>query len=129
MKLSKTELLNKFTCLSKFQNQKWFSEEATRHDCNYKELPLKAALHLIKDTIEFIERTKFSNRWEEGFSTKVRLKQIEDLLRHFCEDTDHEKVIRGTALSPQSLLPQSPPMHSKRVSKKAKPGKDRVHQP
>ena len=131
MELSKTELLNKFNCLSKFQDQKWFSEEAIRADCNHKELPLKAAFHLIRDTIEFIDRTKFSSRWEEGFSTKVRLKQIEDLLRHFCEDTDHEKAIKGDLVSPRSLHHQDQPLtiHSPLKPKKVRPERDRVPLP
>jgi hypothetical protein len=98
MNLSKLELLNKFECLNKFKDQKWISEEAIKADCNFKEIPLKASKALIDDTIGFIERTKFTNRWEEGFSVKIRLMQIKALLDHFCEDSDHEKTLKGSNL-------------------------------
>jgi hypothetical protein len=100
MKLSKFELIDKFPQLNKFKNQKWMEEEAIKHDCNYKELPLKAAFEMINETIEFIEKTKFSNRWEEGFSIKARLNQIKDLLLHFCDDTIEEKALKGENISP-----------------------------
>lgn len=105
MKLSKEELIKKFPCLQKFQDQKWMAEEAVKHDCNYKELPLKSALKLIEDVLEFIERNKFSNKWEEGFSVKTRLNQVKDLLAYFCSDTQEERVIKGTDISPH---PQDP---------------------
>jgi hypothetical protein len=96
MYLSKKELLIKFPQLEKFKNQKWLEEEAIKSDCNYKELPLKAALELINDVIIFIDRTKFNSNWEAGFSTKTRLEQIRNLLQFFCEDNILEKTIKGT---------------------------------
>jgi hypothetical protein len=101
MKLSPNELLNKFKCLEKFKDQKWLSEESIKEDCNYKQLPLKAALALIQEIISFIETTKFNSRWEEGFSIKIRLQQMNDLLLFFCEDTIEEKTRKGTNLRPQ----------------------------
>ena len=98
MKLGRKQLLEKFKVLEKFKDQKWLSDEAVKGDCNYKELPLQAAFCLINDMIEFVERTKFNNRWEEGFSTKIRLEQIRDLLAFFCEDTEEEKSRKGTNL-------------------------------
>lgn len=98
MRLDPKSLLEKFKSLEKFKDQKWFSEEAMKDDCNYKELPLKVTLVLIGDMLEFIEKTKFSSRWEEGFSIKVRLQQIKDLLTYFCDDTEDEKTRKGTNL-------------------------------
>jgi hypothetical protein len=98
MRLSRDSLLKKFSCLEKYKNQNWFSEEALKDDCNHKELPLRVALVLIQETIKFCDETKFSNRWEEKFSTKVRLQQIQDLLLSFCEDTEEEKTRKGTNL-------------------------------
>lgn len=100
MNLSIDELIEKFPELSKFKDQKWMAEEAIKHDCNYKELPLKAAFSMIKDVIYFIDKTKFTSDWEEKFSVKIRLKQIEKLLSYFCEDTQEEKAIKGTDISP-----------------------------
>ena len=101
MKLQPSDLLRKFPCLNKFKDQKWFSEEALSSDCNYKELPLKACLLLIKDMLEFIEKTKFTSRWEEGFSLKIRLQHAESLLLFFCEDSEKEKTLKGTNLLQQ----------------------------
>lgn len=98
MKLSINELLLKFPCLNKFKDQDWFSEEAIRHDCNHKELPMKVALVLIQDMLDFIEKTKFNSRWEEGFSLKIRLQHVQDLLSFFCEDTEEEKTVKGSNL-------------------------------
>jgi hypothetical protein len=98
MKLTSQELIKKFKSLEKFKDQKWFSEEAVKDDCDYKKLPLKAALALITDILAFIEKTKFNNKWEEGFSIKVRLQQMQDLLFFFCDDTEEEKTKKGSNL-------------------------------
>jgi hypothetical protein len=98
MKLSKEELIIKFPQLEKFSNQKWLSDEAIKPDCNYKELPLKATFEMIKELLNFIEKTKFSSNWEMGFSVKNRIKQIESLLSHFCDNTIEEQAIKGTNL-------------------------------
>lgn len=95
MELSKEELLEKFPVLNKFKDQDWISAASITQKANLKELPLQAAFAMIKDTIEFIERTKFNSRWEEGFSVKIRLQQIESLLKHFCEETEVEKTLKG----------------------------------
>lgn len=100
MKLSKEELIRKFPQLKKFQDQRWISDEAVKHDCNYKKFPLIATFELIKESLSFIETTKFSNNWEAYISIKVRLQQIEDLLLHFCEDTEQEKTIKGENINP-----------------------------
>jgi len=105
MRLSKPELLSKFKNLEKFKDQKWFSEEAIKSDCNYKELPLKAAKELINEIISFTETTKFSSNWELCFSVKTRLNQIKDLLDYFCEDTEQEKTLKGTNLHQQDPNP------------------------
>lgn len=96
MKLSPRELMLKFPCLNKFKDHEWFSEEAVKWGCNYKELPMKITLVLIQDMLHFIEETKFNSRWEEGFSLKIRLQHARDLLSFFCEDTEEEKTIKGT---------------------------------
>jgi hypothetical protein len=101
MKLSKISLINKFKNLEKFKDQKWFSEESLKSDCNYKELPLHAAKVLINDMILFTKKTKFSNTWELCHSVKIRLEQIRDLLDHFCEENDHEKTLKGSNLHQQ----------------------------
>ena len=95
MKLSKGELLRKFPELEKFKDQKWISEEAIKHDCNYKELPLKAALVMVKELKEFCQITRFKSSWEKCFSVEHRIDQIESLLLYFCEDTVEEKTIKG----------------------------------
>jgi hypothetical protein len=95
MKLSKEELIKKFPCLNKFKDQKWLSDESIKHDCNYKELPLKSALELINEIIEFSEKTKFSSNWEICFSIKKRLEQAKDLILYFCQDSSEEKFIKG----------------------------------
>jgi hypothetical protein len=98
MELSKEELTKKFSILKKFENATWFSEEAIKDDCNHKELPLKATLALIEDLLDFIHKTKFKSNWEACFSMEVRLKQIKNLLCHFCEETEEEKTIKGSHL-------------------------------
>src|ERR1700761_1766483 len=87
MRLSKAELLKKFPELNKFKDQKWMEEESIKSDCNYKELPLQAAFIMIQNVMDFAESGKFSNNWEFSHSVKIRLKQIRDLLKHFCKDT------------------------------------------
>lgn len=104
MKLDKIALINKFKNLEKFKDQKWFSDEAMKSDCNYKELPLHAAKVLIDDMILFTEKTKFSSTWELCHSVKIRLIQIQDLLNFFCEDTLHEKTLKGTILHQQDTI-------------------------
>jgi hypothetical protein len=99
MKLGKLALINKFKNLEKFKDQKWFSEEALKSDCNYKELPLHAAKMMIKDMIKFCEQTKFNSTWELNFSVKIRLIQLQDLLDHFCDQTDYEKTLNGSNLN------------------------------
>jgi len=98
MKLDRESLLRKFPLLLKYKDQSWFSEESIKHDCNHKELPLRIAFLLIKDTIDFIEKTKFNNRWEEGHSIKIRLQHAQEVLSFFCEDTEEEKTMKGTNL-------------------------------
>jgi len=100
VKLSKQELINKFPHLEKFKDQKWMAEEAIKSDCNYKELPLKAAILMIGELKEFCHSTRFGSAWEKCFSIEHRLKQIECLLAHFCEDTLEEKALKGTDLIP-----------------------------
>ncbi len=98
MKLDKDSLLRKFPLLLKYKDQAWFSEESIKHDVNHKELPLRVAFLLIQDTIEFIEKTKFRNNWEAGFSIKIRLQHAKEVLSFFCEDTEEEKTIKGSNL-------------------------------
>lgn len=98
MKLTPDLLMAKFPCLNKFKDSEWFSEEAMRYDCNHKELPMKITLILIQDMLTFIEKTKFNNRWEEGFSLKIRLEHARDLLDFFCQDTEEEKTVKGSNL-------------------------------
>ena len=121
MYLSKGELIRKYPQLEKFKDQKWLSEAVLKADCNYKEIPFFASLILIDEIIDFIERTKFSNRWEEGFSIKLRLQQIRSLLNHFCEDTDQERALKGTDVNPQL------PMKKKPRQRKAKLEINQVH--
>ena len=104
MKLTKLALINKFRNLEKFKDQKWFSDEAVKSDCNYKELPLHAAKMMIKDMISFCEATKFNNEWEMNFSVRVRLNQILDLLDHFTEVTNLEKTLKGSNLSQHDTI-------------------------
>lgn len=104
MILSKTILINKFKSLEKFKDQKWLSEESLKSDCNYKELPLHAAKVLIEDMILFTEKTKFTSTWELCHSVKIRLLQIQDLLNYFCEDTEHEKTLKGSNLHQQDTI-------------------------
>lgn len=99
MKLSKKELMSKFPQLEKFENQKWICEESIKHDCNYKEIPLKVSFELIKELISFLESQKFSNNWELCFSVKSRLKQLESLLSYFCRDTLVEETLKGNNLN------------------------------
>lgn len=99
MKLSRGELLRKFPELKKFENQKWLQEESIKADCNYKEIPLKAAFIMIENAIQFAESGKFSSNWEFSHSLKIRLQQIRDLLKHFCEDTIEEKAVRGDLIT------------------------------
>ena len=108
MKLSRNELLNKFKNLEKFKDQKWFSEEAIKADCNYKELPLMAAKEMINDIISFTEKTKFSNNWEVCHSVKIRLQQIQDLLNFFCEETSKEKTLKGSNLDEKVPIRRKP---------------------
>lgn len=96
--LSKKELLEKFQFLKKFDNQIWLSEESIKEDCNYKKIPMIISFELIKSLTKFIDDTKFNSRWEEGFSIKIRLQQIEQLLEFFCEDTLQEKSLKGSNL-------------------------------
>ena len=104
MRLSKNELIQRFKTLEKFKDQKWFSEEAVKEDCNYKELPLKASFALLEDLIEYIEKIKFNSHWEMCFSVKTRINQIKDLLNHFCEDTEVEKTMKGSNLAQQDTI-------------------------
>src|SRR5271169_340646 len=106
MKLSKIELINKFRNLEKFKDQKWFSDEAMKSDCNYKELPLHAAKIMIDDIILYTEKTKFSNNWEISHGVKIRLQQMKDLLNHFMEETEHEKTLKGSNLHQQDTIPK-----------------------
>ena len=108
MKLNRTELLNKFKNLEKFKDQKWFSEEAIKSDCNYKELPLMAAKAMIVDIIEFTEKTKFSNNWEVSHSVKIRLEQVQDLLDYFCGKTEKEKTLEGSNLDEKAPIRKKP---------------------
>jgi hypothetical protein len=101
MNLSKKELLKKFPELEKFKDQKWMEEESIKHDCNYKELPLKAAFFMIKELKEFCKSYKFTSNWEKGFSIEKRLKQLEKLLQHFCNDTEEEKALKGIDINIQ----------------------------
>jgi len=98
MKLSPKILIEKFSFLKKFEDQKWISEIAAKHDCNHKEIPLKATLELINDLIDFIDKTKFNSNWEQGFSIKVRLSQVKSLLLYFCEDNIEESTKKGSNL-------------------------------
>lgn len=98
MELTPKQLIEKFTFLKKYKDQEWFSKQLLKNNLNKKELPLKCALELISHTIQFIEQTKFNSRWEEGFSLKIRLKQIEDLLIYFCIFAEVEKTKKGTNL-------------------------------
>lgn len=98
MKLSPRELILKFPFLKQFQNHEWFSEEAMKFDCNHKELPMRISFLLMQDMLDFIEKTKFSSRWEEGFSLKIRIQHARDLLSFFCEDTEEEKAVKGSNL-------------------------------
>ncbi len=100
--LSQEELIEKFEFLKKFKDQTWLSQEAIKEDCNYKKIPMIISFELIKSTIDFIEKTKFRSNWECGFSIKIRLKQIEEVLKFFCQDTIVEKSLKGSNLS----LPQ-----------------------
>lgn len=123
MKLSRKELLNKFKNLEKFKDQAWFSEEAIKSECNYKELPLMAAKVMIKEIISFTESTKFSNNWEVCHGVKIRLQQIEDLLNFFCEKTEKEKTLSGSNLHEVTV-----PIHKKPGSKKVKEEAHQSHQ-
>ena len=98
MKLTLELLLIKFPFLHKFKDEEWFINQSMRYDCNNKELPLHIAFLLISDMLKFIEETKFNSRWEEGFSLKIRLQHMQDLLFFFCEDTEEEKTIKGSLL-------------------------------
>lgn len=98
MKLSIPELLKKYPKLAQFQDQRWMQEASLKSNVNHKEIPLKAALCLIEDTVNMLESTKFNNHWENQFSTQIRLKQIRDLLLYFCEDTEEEQTLKGTNL-------------------------------
>ncbi len=104
MKLSKEELIKKFKILEKFKDQKWIEDEAIKSDCNYKEIPLKCALELIKDIIHYLEKNKFNSNWESYFGVKKRLEQVKDLLFYFCEDSIKEKTIKGTNINPQDPI-------------------------
>lgn len=88
--LSPEELIKKFPYLKKFEDQKWFFDNSINQGISEKEIPLHCCLILIKNTIEFLEKTKFNSHWESCFSVKTRLEQIEDLLRYFCKDSQYE---------------------------------------
>ena len=101
MKLSKNSLMEKFPELKKFENQKWISEEAIKHDCNYNRIPLEASFEMIKHTISFLDSQRFSNNWELTHSVKIRLQQIADLLSFFSEKTIEEKTLNGENINRQ----------------------------
>jgi len=92
-KFSKIELLIKFPFLEKYQDSFWIEEKTISGGKSVKEIPLEIARISIKNAMEFLESTKFSNRWEENFSTKIRLKQILDLLDYFLEPDIKEKTM------------------------------------
>lgn len=95
MILSKKALMKKFPQLERFKDQKWLEEEAIKSDCNYKEIPLKCSLLLISEMIDFCQQNRFNSNWEFQHSIQIRLKQIESLLKHFCEDSNMERTIKG----------------------------------
>lgn len=98
MNLEKDQLLNKFPFLSKFKDQIWIKDNTKTLSMDFKEMPLHCAFLLIQDMVEFLDDNRFSNNWEGIFSSKVRLQQIERLLRYFIEADDKEKSKKGVNL-------------------------------
>jgi hypothetical protein len=96
--LSPDEMLRKFPFLEKYKNQKWLEQNTIDQKINFKEIPLQCTFVLIEELLNFIERTKFNSHYEEYLSTKVRLRQIKELLHYFCEDSEEEKTKKGTNL-------------------------------
>ena len=95
---SNERLLLNFKFLNKFKDQKWLSEESMKNDVNHKELPLRACFALIEELKKYLEETKFKSNWEMNFSTRIKLEQMQSLLLYFCEDTEEEKVRKGSIL-------------------------------
>lgn len=87
MKLSMPELLNKFPYLKKFQDQQWIKDATINGEISPNEIPLHCCLMMIRELLKFLEETKFNSMWENNFSTKTRIEQIESLLVFFCEDS------------------------------------------
>jgi len=109
MNLTPKQLLNKFPILKKFENQKWIEESAISSDCNFNEIPIRCAFELIKELRDYVTRTKFNSNWEFCFSMKVRLEQIESLLKFFCEDSLERKVLRGEVKQLPPIEPEPKP--------------------
>jgi hypothetical protein len=82
MEIGKTQLLNKFPFLKKFENSDVIKQLSLTQEMTYDDLYFNLSILLIEDLKDFIERTKFTSRWEEGFSIKIRLNQILDLIRY-----------------------------------------------
>jgi len=91
MRLSVPELLTKFPFLRKFEDQTWIADNSINQKISDKEIPLICCLEVIKETIRFIESTKFNSHWESCFSVKTRLQQLESLLLYFTEDSVSER--------------------------------------
>ena len=80
MKLSKDELIKKFPAFKKYENKDWLQKLFLKNFSNLNDIPFSLCECLLNDLMEFLEKTKFSSRWEENFSTKVRVKQMLDIL-------------------------------------------------
>jgi len=91
MELSLPELIKKFTFLEKFKDQEWILNNSIDKQVSDKEIPFHVCLLVINETIDFIEKTKFSSHWESCFSTKARLMQVKKMLEYFCEESILER--------------------------------------
>ena len=80
MKLSKEELINKFPYLKKYDDKNWISRLVLSQTGNLNDIPFTFCKILFDDLLSFLEQTRFSSKWEENFSTKVRVKQMIDIL-------------------------------------------------
>jgi hypothetical protein len=92
---SKENLLKKFPFLDKYQNLDWFKNLTIYGTGNAKDIPFLVCIECLKNLEDFLESTKFTSRWEEGFSVKIKIKQIVELLGHFTSLSGLEKTREG----------------------------------
>lgn len=99
MRLSKIDLLKKFPYLHKFANTEWIEEISMSGNQQSKEIPFIVCKALMNDLLEFIEDTKFTSSWEAGFSLKIRIKQIYEIIDLFSRPDEESITLKPNEIT------------------------------